>query len=141
MVRSNPEASVPLLNAVGGSVIAVVVSRLVVAKLLAAGPAIASRIAVQFPIRIRAAGLQAVLISCAVTRVRAVAWMIMLPVAAEPAIRGPRLQRLFQTKRHQRLGRNIYAFAPGQDLSTGSRCRANPAANRRAFSAARQLRR
>ena len=61
----------------------------------------------------------------------------MSPIAAEPAVRGPRLQRLFQTKCHQRLGRNIHAFAPGQNLSTCSRCRANPPANRRAFSAAR----
>jgi len=60
----------------------------------------------------------------------------MFPIAAEPAVRDSRLQRLFQTKRHQRLGRNIDVFAPGQDLSTGSRCRANPPANRRALSAA-----
>ena len=136
VVRSDPDASVPLLNAAGSSVIAAAVSCLVVAKLLAAGPASASPIAVHIAIGIRAAVHQAVLISGAVTRVRVVAWTITLPIAAEPAVRGPRLQRLFQTKRHQRLGRNIHAFAPGQDLSTGSRCRANAAANRRTFSAA-----
>src|SRR6476660_1178467 len=62
--------------------------------------------------------------------------MIMLPVADESAVRGPRLQRLFQTKRHQRLGWNIHPFAPRQNLSTGSRCPAKASPNRRTFSAA-----
>src|SRR4030095_4961637 len=62
--------------------------------------------------------------------------MIMLTIAVEPAVRDPRSQRLLQTKRHQRLGWNIHGFATGQDLSTRVRRRANPTANRRAFSAA-----
>src|SRR4030095_3223708 len=136
VVRSDPDASVPLLSAAGGFVVAAAISCLVVAELLAAGPAGASPIAAHIAIGIRASIHQAVLISGAVTRVRFVAWTITLPIAAESTVRGPRLPRLFQTKCHQRLGRNIHAFAPGQNLSTRSRCRANAASNRRTFAAA-----
>src|ERR1051326_1398925 len=136
VVRSDRDTSVSLLKAAGDSVIAAAVSGLVVAQRLAFGPATVSQITVQVAIRIRAAGLQAILIGCTVSRVRVVAWMIMSPVADEPAVRDSRLQRLLQTKRHKRLGRNIHVFAPGQDLSTGSRCRAKASPNRRTFSAA-----
>src|SRR6476620_10225010 len=61
--------------------------------------------------------------------------MIMSTLADEPILRDARLEWLLQTKRHQRLGRNIYVFALGQDLSTGSACCANPPANRRALAA------
>src|SRR5205823_14716068 len=126
VVRFDPDASVPLLKAAGDSVIAAAVSRLVVAEGLAVGPAIASQITVQVAIGIRAASLQAVLISSAVTRtrIRFVTSMIMLPVAAEPVVHDSRLQRLLQTKRHKRLGRNIHVSTPGEDLSAGSRSRA-----------------
>src|SRR5438105_4162628 len=62
--------------------------------------------------------------------------MIMPSVAAEPAVLDSRLQRLLQTKRHQRFGRDIDAFTFRQYLCAGPRRRANPTANRCAFSAA-----
>src|ERR1051326_5011939 len=134
-VGSNSDTSALLLNG-GRSVIAVAVACLVVAELWAAGPTIASHIAVEAAIGIRPTRPNAVLIGDAVARVLAVAWMIVLPIAAEAAVRDTHLQRLLQTKCHQRFGGNIHAFAAGQDLSAGSRCRPNPTANCRAFSAA-----
>src|SRR5947209_20523369 len=62
--------------------------------------------------------------------------MIMLAVAADPAVCNPHSECLLQPERHQRLRRNVDASALGQDLGTGARSGATCTANRRTLAAA-----
>ena len=60
----------------------------------------------------------------------------MLPIAVEPAVRDPRSQAVVPNETSPTTRPEHLRFFPRQDLSTSSRCRANPTANRRTFSAA-----